>query len=68
MPGRRMPEVVANCGAFADTDGDGAGNVTERRNELGNSCESLPDGLIRRNTTAGRTRHDFRRRVPTGMD
>jgi hypothetical protein len=30
-----MPEVVANCGAFADTDGDGAGNVTERRNELG---------------------------------
>jgi hypothetical protein len=25
-----MPEVSADCGAIADTDGDGAGKMTER--------------------------------------
>jgi hypothetical protein len=59
---------VASCGVFADTDGDGAGNMTERRIDLGNSCESLPDSLIPRNTPATRTRHELWGRVPTAVD
>jgi hypothetical protein len=36
--------------------------------KLGNSSELLPDGLIRRNTPAGRTRHELGGGGPATMN
>ena len=52
--------------AFADTDGDGAGNtLSNERNEK--FLANLPDHLVRRNTTAAGTGHKSGGIVPSTL-